>query len=321
MGRPPNVGTQDYPGPPLSTVWNALDNREKALIFWVVVLIVAGLWMRVGREFVRTTAGILWSRLGLILLVYVAYVAAVISALAWAGLWMTEVAVATAFWFAGPGMVMFFSVNQAATNKHFLRDLLRRGLWLLLGVEFVVNFFPFSLPVEIVLVPVLAFIALFGALPRGSPGAAGAKKFSEIVLALFALGLILRFVWLVATDWDDFSSSETVARFWVPPALTVAVLPFFYVAGVYMLYELAFVRLRLFMRDDPLLGYAKRAFVRRFKLRLGELREKGSGPLQVAVARAGGKEEIDAVLRQSRGSSRWKAGGKQPPRTEANADA
>ena len=100
-------------------------------------------------------------------------------------------------------------------------------------------------------------------------------------------GRFMRFLVRVATDFDAFASSETLARFWVPPALTLAVLPFFYLLGVYMAYQQAFVRLGFFMEDEPLLGYAKRAFVRRFRLNLGELREVGSGPLQVRVARAG----------------------------------
>jgi hypothetical protein len=106
----------------------------------------------------------------------------------------------------------------------------------------------------------------------------------------------MRFLVRVATDFDAFASSETLARFWVPPALTLAVLPFFYLLGVYMAYQQAFVRLGFFMEDEPLLGYAKRAFARRFRLNLGELREVGSGPLQVRVARAGSREEIDAIL-------------------------
>ena len=64
---------------------------------------------------------------------------------------------------------------------------MRRALWFLLGIEFVVNFFPFPLAVEILLVPVLATIAVLGVLPSGTQGAAGARKFSEAVLALFGV--------------------------------------------------------------------------------------------------------------------------------------
>jgi hypothetical protein len=283
----------------MSTVWNALDNREKALLFWVAVLIVVGLWMRAGRDFVRTSASIFLGRFSLILLAYVLYVAGVVVILAWTGLWTTDVASATAFWFAGPGMVMFFTSRAALTDRHYLRSLVRRALWFLLGIEFVVNFFPFPLAVEILLVPVLATIAVLSVLPSGTQGAAGAKKFSEAVLALFGVFVFVRFVVLVVTEWGDFASSETLARFWLPPALTLAVLPFFYLLGVYMLYEQAFLRLGFFMEDEPL-GYAKRAMVRRFGLNLGELREVGSGPLQANLARVENRREITQILRDAR---------------------
>ena len=280
--------------------WNALDDREKALLFWVMLLTVVGLTTHTGRDFVRSMASIFWGSLSTILVLYGFYVAVVVSLLAWAGLWTTDVASATAFWFAGPAMVMFLKANEALTNPHHLRDLVRRALWLLLGVEFVVNFFPLPLWAEILIVPVLTIVALFGVLAPETKGSAGAKQFSEIVLGLFFVFLVVRFIVHVATDIDSFAASETLARFWVPPALTLAVLPFFYALGLYMAYQQAFMRLRCFMEGEPLLGYAKQAFVRRFGVNLGELREFGGGPLQVQVARAGSREEIDRILRAVR---------------------
>ena len=147
--------------------------------------------------------------------------------------------------------------------------------------------------------PALATIALFGVLPPSEKGAVGARKFSEVVLAAFGIFLVVRFVVRLAADLDAFASSETLARFWLPPALTLAVLPFFYLLGVYMLYERAFLRLGFYMNGEPLLGYAKRAMVRRFGLNLRELREVGSGPLQVEIARAGTEEEIAGILREA----------------------
>jgi hypothetical protein len=176
------------------------------------------------------------------------------------------------------------------------------------------------LPDEILLVPFLTVIALLGVVPAGTKGAAEAKKLSEFVLGAFGVVVVVRFLVIIATDWRDFASSETLARFRVPPVLTLAVLPFLYGLGLYMAYQLAFTRLGFFMEGEPPLGYAKRAFVRRFRLNLGELREIGSGPLQVKVARASGREEIDALLRNAQRPSRWKERGKQRRRTGAKAD-
>jgi hypothetical protein len=247
-------------------------------LFWAAALVAGGLATRAGRDFVRTMLDILRGRFSLIVLAYVLYVAGVVSGLASVGLWTTALAGATAFWFAGPGMVMFFTANAATSDPHYLRSLVRRALWFLLGVEFVVNLYVFPLAVEIMLVPVLTVIAVFGVLPPETKGAPGAKRFSETVLAAFGIFLFLRFVVLVATNFGSFASSSTLARFWLPPALTLAVLPFFYLLGVYMLYEQAFLRLGFFMEGEPLLGYAKRALVRRFGLNLGDLREFGHGP-------------------------------------------
>lgn len=127
---------------------------------------------------------------------------------------------------------MFLKANEALTNPHHLRDLVRPALLLLLGVEFVVNFFPLPLWAEILLVPVLTTVALFGVVPQGTKGVAGAKQFSEIVLGGFFVFLVVCFLVRVATDFSSFASSETLARFWVPPALTLVVLPFFYVLGL-----------------------------------------------------------------------------------------
>jgi hypothetical protein len=283
----------------MATVWNALDNREKALLIWVGVLVAGGLATRAGRDFVQTLLDILRGRFSLVVLAYVLYVAGVVLGLAYLGLWTPTLASVTTFWFAGPGMVMFFTSNAATTDPHYLRGLVRRALWFLLGVEFVVNLYLLPLAIEILLVPVLTVIALFGVLPPETKGAPGAKKFSQTVLAAFGIFLFLRFAVGVATDFSSFASSETLARFWLPAALTVAVLPFFYMLGVYMLYEQAFLRLGFVMEGEPLLRYAERAMVRTFGVNLGKLREHGSGLLQVKIARAGSRQEIDETLRRA----------------------
>jgi len=113
---------------------------------------------------------------------------------------------------------------------------------------------------------------------------------------------------LVVTDWYDFASSEALARFWIPPVLTIAVLPFFYSLGLYMAYEQAFMRLGFFMEGEPLLSYAKLAMVRRFGLNLGELREVRNGAVQAQIARAESKREIRRILRDAGDASpRWEA--------------
>jgi hypothetical protein len=163
-------------------------------------------------------------------------------------------------------------------------------------------------------------IALLGAVPADARGVPEAKRLSEFVLGAFFVFLVVRFLVLVATDLGSFGSSETLARCWVPPTLILAVLPFFYALGLYMAYQKAFTRLGFFIEGEPLLGYAKRAFVRCFGLNLGGLREVGNGPLQVKVARAASREEIDAILRDARRPPTWKERGKQGRRTGAKAD-
>jgi hypothetical protein len=197
---PRAVIVEGYGGPAMSTVWNALDNREKALLFWVAALVAGGLATRAGREFVRTMLDILRGRFSLIVLTYILYVAGVVFGLASVGLWTTGLASATAFWLAGPGMVMFFTSNTATTHPHYLRSIVRRALWLLLGVEFVVNMYVFPLAVEILLVPVLTVIAVFGFLSPDTEGASEAKRFSEAVLAGFGIVLFMRFAVGVAKE-------------------------------------------------------------------------------------------------------------------------
>ena len=98
--------------------------------------------------------GIARGSLSAIVVLFALYVATAVALLAWAGVLTTAVASVTASWFAGPGMAMVFRADEALTNLRYLRSLVRRALWLLLGIEFVINFFPLPLITEILLVPV-----------------------------------------------------------------------------------------------------------------------------------------------------------------------
>lgn len=123
----------------MSAGWNALDYREKAFLIWIAIAVGGGLATTAGRQLVVTMLGILRGRLSLLLLALVLYVAGVVRLFAWLGVWRPSLTDATAFWFAGPALVMFFNSNAATTDVHYFRAVMQRILWLLLGVEFIVN--------------------------------------------------------------------------------------------------------------------------------------------------------------------------------------
>jgi hypothetical protein len=222
----------------MSAVWNALDNREKALLIWSVLLFGGALLMRDVRRSVPGIMAILVTPpLSLLLFGAVLYVSAIIVVAAELGLWTLPLVGVTVLWFLGPGMVMFFNAHAAVTDPAFFRKALRGGVWLILIVEGVVNLAVFPLTVELIAVPLVLLVVLLVEVAKTKPEFAQVKTIMEFVLSVLVVAFVARTAHGVITGFEGFATLETLMRVLLPPVLTIAFLGYVYLLRLYMIWE------------------------------------------------------------------------------------
>lgn len=222
-----------------------LDNRELALLVWIVVLLVVVV------SYPKTREGLsgIWrqifaSKLTFIFGGILGYAIALVYGLWMLGFWTEALVPETVLWILGPGMVLVYGMVTKRDSDDFFKETLKNLFVVTLALEFVLNLYPFPLIVEILLVPVL--VLLLGALAAAErdPQLQGVRRLLEIVVALVGFTLFGYTIWQILRHPANFATGENLRIFLLPILLTVAYVPLLYALHLYVGYENAFIWIR-----------------------------------------------------------------------------
>lgn len=183
------------------------------------------------------------------------------------GLWEMDVLSDTVVWFVTVGVAFYFSLGKVAQDG-WLRSTVRRAVGVAVFVEVFVNLRVFSLPVELILVPVVSAIAMLGAFSEGKDEYKPAHRLVTFLLSVLGIGFA---IYAAVSLLDDPKTGETVRKLVLPVWLTIGVIPLIYLVGLWSAYEQAFMRIG-FATDDPASRRsAKRALMRAAKWRAADV--------------------------------------------------
>jgi len=215
------------------------------------------------------------------------------------GLWTMDVLSDTVVWFVTVGLAFYFSLGKVAEDGWFRRTL-RRAVGVAVFVEVFVNLRVFSLPVELVLVPLVSVIAVLGAFSEGKDEYKAVRRLATFLLSV--LGVVF-LVYVAVSLVDDPKVGETTRKLLLPVWLTIGVMPLIYLVGLWSAYEQAFLRIG-FQTDDPASRRrAKRALARAVKWRAADA-GGFAGHWIYDLAHAESSQAARAVMRRFRASWR-----------------
>jgi hypothetical protein len=226
-----------------------LSNRDLASLAWIAVLAALVLSRRGGREAIR---GILPSLAAFFLpiAVFWAYLTAVV-VVAWnLGLWNRNLGKDAIVWALVPGLALFFSFMRASKERRFYIRTLGRVIGLTAIVEFYANLNAFSLPIELFLVPAVAFLALMSAMAALKPEYQILKRVADPLLFVIGSTVLVATALYLAGNWNAIDEPELARQFGLPVWLTLAALPFVFAFSLYANYQSQFVRFEFVTKDD-----------------------------------------------------------------------
>lgn len=218
-----------------------VNNRDVAVLFWLLVLLV---WM-LSRRDVRPSVlnvvctfaqpMILGTTLGLA--AYTVGLACVGSHL---GIWEIGLTKETVVWFLGTGFVLLMNLSRVLDRDDWFQNEARRALRAAVVIDFFLNLAVLPLPVELILVPSLTFLILMSAFAGNREDLRQAKGCVDGVLGFLGLVLFAYVAVRVLTDWNHFNSPATLEGLLLPIWLTLATLPFIYAVAVWAACQRAF---------------------------------------------------------------------------------
>jgi hypothetical protein len=255
-----------------SVLSHQLNNREITVIIWLFILFA---WLMSRKTVRKSFHGVftilLHRQIVTILLLMVIYVLLLVLGLERVGLWYAPSHLKdTVIWLVVVGFAMIVNVSDVSKDEKFFGKAIRDAIKLTIVLEFVIGLYPFSLPVELLLVPFVTLLVMALAIAEMKQEYQAFKKVLEWLLALIGILLIWHSMRSLISD-ADFVVVERLTEMLLPALLTVLFLPFVYFLALYSAYESVFLRLNIWNRDSTVLGYAKRRIFLRFGLNLSKL--------------------------------------------------
>tara|TARA_B110000008_G_scaffold66488_1_gene67029 strand:+ start:745 stop:1989 length:1245 start_codon:yes stop_codon:yes gene_type:complete len=221
-----------------------------------------------------------------------------VSLLAWLGgsfsLWTSGMIIPTIVWYFVGGLPLLSRAFDAKEGtQHF-----RRCATSVLSGTVLLEFFyvakTFSIPVELVLTPIITFVALLATVSERDPEHSAVNNILQWLLVAIAL---IVFWNSISQIWDapgDFFTAETLRAFCLPIYLTIGSIPFIYLLHCYSHIEGARLQIdqKTFQSDD-LKAYAKKRFFLTFVLRPWLLRR---ATRQFHIKPAKENNDVDAII-------------------------
>lgn len=252
-----------------------LSNREMAIALWVIaIFIYISLSTKMGgvrKSFNRVITALFARQVILVFILMSIYVGVVVYFMFRAGLWNIGQIKNTIFWAVAVGFMSLVKLDSIKKDKSFFRKSVFENIKILAIIQFLVNFYVFSLWIELLLVPVLVIILVMSAIAELDEKLNQAKKFLDGVILFFGLLLIFYAAYMILNNFNDFAKRNTLYDFFVPPLLTLFYLPFIFLMMVYSIYEQVFIRLIFIIRDKRIRFVAKTYAILFFNFRLSRL--------------------------------------------------
>lgn len=276
------------------------NNREIAIIFWVLIFFVLILFHKKIRTSLFSFLKILTSK-KIILLIFsmLLYVFPIIYLFHKIGFWDTSMIKDTILWFFGVAFIMLINSIKATEHERYFKNVILNNLKLIVLLEFIFNLYVFNLAVELILMPILVIIVMISAFAELKEEYMVVKKVFDYILGIIGICFILFAFSNIFIDFRSFANVDNFRSFLLPPILTIVFLPFMYFFTLYTMYESYFIRLDIFNENKAITRYAKRKIFALCHLNLKMLNKLSK---EVKIMKIFNKNDVLTILQKFKGN-------------------
>ena len=241
------------------SIIKALNNREIATAIWLTIIFLWALSISGVRRSIRDLLKVFFNKKIFIpLIAMLLYIMCMVVVFEKIGFWDESATKDTILWTLGSAFTAYFSLNKVAQDDGYFKNAILDNLKFVLILEFVVNLYSFSLPAELIVIPIVSFIVMLNAFAESKPEYKQVSKLLNFILGVFGLYLIAFTFREIVLDFQNFASLKNLRDFFLPIFLSISLLPFIYVMALFMQYETFFIRIDFANKNPDIAKYAKR---------------------------------------------------------------
>lgn len=226
------------------------SNREIALIFWYVLLILFFLLKGVGNSVLGLLRSFFASQLAIIYLLMTLYTIGLIYILYQVNLWDKNLIKDSLIWFVTFTFANLFKSIKKRNMFEFF-ETINEIFKLTIFIEFIVNFKSFGLGIELVMLPLITFIGIAQFLSEKEDKIISKNFFSKTLSHVGIIYLITS-LYNSIKEYEIFFSNTNLNSLILPVLLSFFSLPFFYLLTVYSEYEQLYMRVNFISRDKKI---------------------------------------------------------------------
>lgn len=274
-----------------------MSNREIAFLVWLSIFVVY-LWRKskdgtLGDSFSALIKAFLHQKLVLVFSWAALWVVLCVQLLSWAGWWSFENLKSTLVWAATFAFVTLMDAGRISEDRFYFRKAAKDTVNAATFITFVGDAYTFSLPVELVMTPVLVMVTMVWAFSEKKPEYQPAHKLSTWLLVIVGTLIWGNGIYRVIADLSGFATFENAKEFLIPVLLSLAFLPYLFAVAVLMTYETAIGRISWVLKDPSLRSYALWRAALSFRLDLEGLRR---WKRDVELFRPSTREDVRKVI-------------------------
>lgn len=229
----------------MSELQNIFNNREIAMGIWVSLAVIISIFTKPVKQFLKSVIPILFRRKFVVFyIVFLFHLCLVIYFLYAIGFWSIALLKDTIFWVLFIELPLFVKTIEKAKDNHFFTKLIKDNLAIAAIIEFVINFWTFSLITEIIIVPVTVFVGLLYVVAVRKPQCLKVKRLLDWIYGIFGFVIIINSCKHLYEYPIDFFNLSTLQAFLFPVLLLLLNLPVVYGLALYNIYEQVFLRVK-----------------------------------------------------------------------------
>lgn len=208
---------------------NSFSTREISIAIWFIIIFVGLIILSKSyKSFGLVVKAFFAKQLIPHYLVIIGYFTLVLYLLKQTILWEENLLKDFIIWCVAFGFYSFFITNKIHTNKDLFRQ-----FWKIFSitifVDFFLNYFTFSLVWEIILIPVLSFIAILQFFTEYHMQKKGdysrVNNFLKSILSISGFALFFYCVYRLTLHYKDFLSDNSLKTFLLPVILSILYFP------------------------------------------------------------------------------------------------
>lgn len=238
----------------MKEILQVLSSRETSILIWSLIIFSILIFIA-RKEFLNVLKALFHYKIILPLICFGIYCSLIVLILYKVNFWNLNLMKDTVIWFFSAGLIVFFNANKIH-NTNYFTQILKDNLKVIIFLEFVLNFYTFSLITELILIPFITFITIMYEYSKYTmlkkPEHAKVNKFLKSILSLFGIILLISAIGRLITEFKNLFTIDNVKSIYLPIILTIFSFPFYYFLALSMIYEEFFIRINFMFKDQKL---------------------------------------------------------------------